>query len=473
MDLVRLLRSDDVGTGTGSARRLLGGAPALVVPAVAIGVAAAVQPETTLGVALVGFWVLVFGKRLHDGIRRSLVEPWLVRIAFAGLFVRIPVVLAHLAVGLLIFGGRVDFAVYAETASRFGRQILVGDFAFFDLPFSSPNDFGWALLDRILGVSYILIGPSLVSMFLLSAVVGFLGSYLFLLAFRHEFGSARESRFLAAALFFFPSLAFWTSLLGKDSWVYLCLGVAAYTVGRMLRGVRLRHLAEFLVSVVVIGTFRPEIGGALVVATGVAFLVRPMPRAEPGAPREMLRPLRVLIALLIIAGAATAVATTVVIDNLLTAAVNKHIGLSTDPTAGGSSLPVQITTPELGEVVRFLPTGMFTALFRPLVFEAHNVAALVAALDATLLLALVLWRIRYLGNTIRAMVRRPFLVFCGTLVVLFTAALAFEANFGVLVRHRTMALPFLFILLAVPPKQRGPILSRGNPALQNLVPGRE
>lgn len=34
--------------------------------------------------------------------------------------------------------------------------------------------------------------------------------------------------------------------------------------------------------------------------------------------------------------------------------------------------------------------------------------------------------------------------------LLFTGGLSFESNFGAIVRHRSMVLPFLFILISVP-----------------------
>lgn len=293
-------------------------------------------------------------------------------------------------------------------------------------------------------------GPSLVSMFFLSGVIGFVGSYLFLRAYQLQFGPVRETRFLALVIFFFPSLAFWTSLLGKDSWVYMLLGWATYSVVHLLGRIRLQHGLGFVVSVVVIGTFRPEIGAAVLLAAGAAFFIRPSPRSDPGAPTEMLRPVRWLLSGLLVVGAVVVVAMTPVISHVLETAVNKHVGLSTDPTAGGSSLPVQITEPVLREVVPFLPGGMFTALFRPMIFEAHNIGAAIAAVDSTLLLLLVLRRARHLVAGVFAVHRNPLVVFCGIVVVLFTAALAFEANFGALVRHRTMVLPFLFILLSLP-----------------------
>jgi len=97
---------------------------------------------------------------------------------------------------------------------------------------------------------------------------------------------------------------------------------------------------------------------------------------------------------------------------------------------------------------------MFTFLFRPYIFEAHNSMALAAALESTLILILVLYRVKSLFAAIGCFFTRPFVAFCTITFLLLTAILSVEANFGVIVRHRSMVLPFLLILLAVPRKNK-------------------
>ena len=93
-------------------------------------------------------------------------------------------------------------------------------------------------------------------------------------------------------------------------------------------------------------------------------------------------------------------------------------------------------------------------MFRPLIFEANNALALVAALESTFYLVLVFWRRRNLMAAMRCIFSRPFVGFCTVTFFFLLVILSFEANFGVIVRHRTMVLPFLLILLAVPLKNK-------------------
>ncbi len=142
------------------------------------------------------------------------------------------------------------------------------------------------------------------------------------------------------------------------------------------------------------------------------------------------------------------------IEAALEVGMYKHAGLSTDPLAGGSSLAIGIASPTAGATLGYLPLGMFTFLFRPLVFEAHHALALAAALESTFFLVLVLWRYRSLIAAVKSIFTRPFIGFCAITFSLLTAMLSLESNFGVIVRHRTMVLPFLLILLAVPRKSK-------------------
>jgi len=368
-----------------------------------------------------------------------------VRVMLIGLFIRFGMAFVHLAVGFWFYGGQLDFPGVHSTAVRVGRSLLEGHLEY-------PE------ITRFLsGLFYLMAGPGIVGMFLLSGVIGFLGSYLFLRAFDLEFpyNYLRDKRFLALSLFLLPSLAYWTTLLGKDSWFFLFLGWASYAVANLLQRFRLRYLSGLAVSVVVIALSRPPVGAVVALAVGCAWLLK-----EQRGPAATLRPLRLTIYPVILAGIMIGlfshylaqykhvIADASFVEAALKVGEFKHVGLSTD--AGGSSLSVGILDSSVGGVLGYIPLGMFTFLFRPLVFEAHNALALAAALESTLFLVLVVLRFRSLVAAMRSVFIRPFVGYCAVTFFLLTGMLSLEGNFGVIVRHRTMVLPFLLILLAVP-----------------------
>jgi hypothetical protein len=414
-----------------------------------IALLAAVYQESFLGVLLASVWggILIL-------VLRGVDDRWLRGIIVAGLLIRIPVVLTHLAIGFLVYGGALDFPDYFERAAGMGRELLSGNLEVL-------------IVERKIGLAaqlgvflYVLVGSSLPGMFLLSGMIGALGSYLFVRAFQIEFPSAQGIRFLALSLFFFPSLAFWTSLLGKDSWMFLALGWAAYSVARVSNSPSARHMIGFVSSAALVALIRPPMGVALVLVAGACVILSARLRLNGRA--AILRPVAYGCFSLVVSGALVLTGSHMrdsekismsasVADSMLDFAVLKHVGSSTD-AAGGSSVRVEFEEGRASftAAAAFLPMAMFTFLFRPLVFEAHNLLAVLAALDSTLLLIVVLVRWRRLLMAISYARTRPFVAFCVLAFCVFTAALSFEANFGVIVRHRTMVLPFLFILLALP-----------------------
>jgi hypothetical protein len=89
-----------------------------------------------------------------------------------------------------------------------------------------------------------------------------------------------------------------------------------------------------------------------------------------------------------------------------------------------------------------------------MIFEAHHSLALFAAFEATFFLGLIIWRWRSLVAAVRLVFSRPLIGFCALTFVSLVSILAVESNFGTIVRHRAMVLPFLLIMLAVPPNRR-------------------
>lgn len=399
---------------------------------------------------MAAFWaaLLVFG--IYRARKREVGGTWLVQIILLGLFLRLAMAFVHLMVGFWFYGGQVDLTGYHHVGIGFGQSLLQGDF----------QELGPGYL---FGLFYLLAGPSIVGMSLLSGLIGFWGSYLFLRGFEVGISSEkdRHRRFLVLGLFLLPSLTYWATLLGKDSWIFFLLGSASYAFANLLKGFRLRYAFGLIASIAVVAMIRIPVATALIFAAGVAFLLRGGGRG----PAAILRPIGLLVSVVVIAvlvrrtflayaGMYVETVDSSLIANAVEVALIKHTGLSTDPTGSGSSLSVGLTEPSVAGILSYLPMGMFTFLFRPLIFEAHHALALAAALESTFLLILVLRRRRNLFAAVRSVFSKPFVCYIVVLCSLLTVMLSFETNFGVIVRHRTMVLPFLLILLSMPSAQK-------------------
>lgn len=412
--------------------------------------------ETFLGVVLAVFWGLLCVTMLYRTQLRARQPMWLTVAVVGGFLVRVPLSLAHLGIGVLVYGGQVDFYGFYDDAIRMPGVLVAGDLKWES--FVGSRNAASSVINLLYGLLVFLIGPSLPAMFLVSGVVGFFGSYFFFRAFRLEFPHARHLALFVACIFYFPTVAFWTSILGKDSWLHFFVGAIAYAFASLLRAFRAAPLLTLVACLTVVTMIRPPVGVTVTAAVAVGAFLAVRTRFGFRGPEAMLRPVVYVVSALIVAGGiflasqglwryAAVAAEESLASGLLNLAVETRVGLATDPSAGGSSFAVDTDGGFQARMLVTMPMAISTFLFRPLLFEAHNALAFVAAIDSTVLLLLVLYRIRPLCLALVAAFRQPFIAFCLVAFLMLSAGLSFESNFGVIVRHRSMVLGFLFLLL--------------------------
>ncbi|HEX6331130.1 MAG TPA: hypothetical protein VF129_07565, partial [Actinomycetota bacterium] len=92
---------------------------------------------------------------------------------------------------------------------------------------------------------------------------------------------------------------------------------------------------------------------------------------------------------------------------------------------------------------------LVTVLFRPFIFEAHNTQALVAAVEGSVLIAIVLYHWRSLVASLRGFRRQPYVAFVLAYVAMFIVGFSSIANFGILARQRVQLYPLFFVLLSL------------------------
>jgi hypothetical protein len=115
----------------------------------------------------------------------------------------------------------------------------------------------------------------------------------------------------------------------------------------------------------------------------------------------------------------------------------------------------------LGDDYDFSPAGMLrkaplavnVTLFRPYLWEAHNIVMLLSALESLATLLLTLWVLYKagIGNLLKYFTAKPIITFCLAFALAFSFAVGISTyNFGSLVRYKIPMFPFyiagLFIL---------------------------
>lgn len=366
---------------------------------------------------------------------------WLLAIA---LVLKLGASIARYYVAFDLYGGVADATGYHGVGSRIAANFLDGRFDTGLDPLTGTN-----FIYLLTGIVYTVIRPTTLGGFMVFSWLGFLGLFLFYRAFTIAVPQGRSSSY-ARVLFFLPSMLFWPSSLGKESWMMFSLGIASYGVARLVTRKSIRGLAIMLMGLWLAGIVRPHMAGLIAVAVAAAFLVR-----KPDDRWRRFGPMVKVVSMTVL-GIVAFVAVSKAEDFLKKAGVDTGRGLQgtlagvTARTAQGGSdfAPSILASPARA------PIAFFTVLFRPSVLDAHNAQALVAALEGTFLLLLTVTRIRWILGAVRAIRRLPYVAFALAYSALFVFAFSSIANFGLLVRERVQLWPLFFVLVSIPPPER-------------------
>jgi hypothetical protein len=340
---------------------------------------------------------------------------------------------------------RADATQYHQWGVVIAHHFRAGDFHTGLASLTSTN-----FIRFFTGLVYTVIGPNELAGFVVFSWLGFWGLFFFYRAYIVAVpeGRKRDYRFL---VFLMPSLLFWPSSIGKESWMMFSLGIATYgaavvCAGRTLRGAGAIALGLWLALMV-----RPHMAGLVAVALAAAYLIRPG-RRELGQLAPVAK-IFALAALVVVAVFFVSKSYAFLRESGISTShgLTSVLGQVTERTgAGGSEFkPSALTSPAR------LPVAVVTVLFRPFIFEANNKQSLAAALEGSFLIFLFLIRIRWVLAAVRSIRRQPYVAFAVVYVGLFLIAFSSIANFGLLVRERTQLYPFLFVLLTIPPRLRG------------------
>jgi hypothetical protein len=242
-----------------------------------------------------------------------------------------------------------------------------------------------------------------------------------------------------------PSILFWPSSIGKEAWMTFGLGIAAFGAAKVLRGL---FLPGALVSAIGIGLAAlvraPVAGlfGLAIVAGGL--LRRSSKRLRQLAPiaRFASTAFLVVSALGLLAAMRSYFARSGLGTDLDTI-LSESVRLS--GTGGSEFAPASPNSP-VGIVV-----ATITVLFRPFLFEAHTPEAAVTSIEASALLLFSVLRFRSFLAAARRVRETPYAAVAIVYVVGSIFALASLANFGILVRQRTLLYPMYLVLMCFLP----------------------
>jgi hypothetical protein len=342
----------------------------------------------------------------------------------------------------VIYDSAVDSFHYWDVGLRLANDFAVTGWSTFKPPYWSSN-----LISNICGLLSLVIGNALPTLFVIFALVSLWGSYFFYRAFCISFPNG-DQRLYGMLVVFLPSIAFWSSAIGKDALEQLFIGLTAYGFARLIQRPGGRAFLICIAGIAGAILSRPHVGAIVALACLLPFTLA-------GTRGHWMR-VSAKILLVPLLFAATAYLA-MVAGNFVgmesgdaEITIQRVNQLTKNSQIGGSafnqeqSLPVRIAT------APFL-------MFRPLPWEVHSPMAAVAFLEAFALLVFCVKR----RNEFKAALSRwrtPYIAF----ILIFSAefSLAFAAtvsNFGILVRQRIMLLPLLLMLFCANLSKSGSI----------------
>jgi hypothetical protein len=283
---------------------------------------------------------------------------------------------------------------------------------------------------------------------ILISTIGFWITWMFSVQLKEKENISKNS--ILAALFFVPSVSFWCSGISKDSLTFSLSILTVFVFFNLIKWVNSRGVLKFLLVfalIYVVYSLRHYLAYALTVPFVLAWMSR-------YGKRFTNRPLLLWIFRLgiysIILFSLGFVINAEKTQQLIAEANITKSDFSSNPIYSGAKYEMPSTSGAPLEIVSILPRTIFTALFRPSFLDSVSSSFIINQIESLWLIILLI-RFMLRKNPVlqfNEILRDEFLLYALVFVVLVAFMSGYSSIlFGVLVRIRSVALPFLILLL--------------------------
>jgi hypothetical protein len=326
----------------------------------------------------------------------------------------------------------------------FGREFAaawLGDGTAPELPDLRRTNF----LRWFTGVVYYLFGSNMVTGFFVFGLLALVGSYFWYRAAVVAVPGVNKRLYLGLVLFA-PSIVYWPAYIGKEALMQLGIGTVALGTAHLLRQRLVKGLVVATAGGWPLWVVRPHLLALVTVAAGCAYVAGRVRVGDQGVRSLLARPVGLLAVVLLAAFTVSQGAKFLGMEDLSLSSIEAELDEQTErSTTGGSEFDNDGNS--LNPIL--LPQGAVTVLLRPFPWETERPLQLLASLESVVLAGLVIVRLPSLRTALSRARSTPFLLYCWVLTILYAATFSSFANFGLLVRQRSLVLPALFVLLAV------------------------
>ena len=300
------------------------------------------------------------------------------------------------------------------------------------------------------GVVYFLFGQDMIAGFIVFALIAFIGSYLWYRA-AAEALPFLDRRLFFLFVFFAPSIAFWPSSIGKEALMQFGIGSAALGTAHLLKGRLVRGLAVAVPGAWLLWVVRPHLLALVTLGAAGAYLIGKSPRRSKSgvAQSSLVKPIGMVVVAFLALFAVSQGAKSLGLPSLTLGSVQAELDATTVSTQQGNS---SFSNGGNSLSPLHLPQGAVTVLLRPFPWEVSSTLQILASFEGIALAAFMVYRRKSIALSLRRIRTSPFLFYCWTVTLLYAITFQAFANFGLLVRERSLVLPALYVLLCLDAK---------------------
>jgi hypothetical protein len=284
-----------------------------------------------------------------------------------------------------------------------------------------------------------LIGPSMPGGFLMFSLLAFVGLAGFAVAFSRTYPEVPVTRY-ARWLWLFPALWYWPSSIGKEAIVLLGLGLTI--MGYVGRHDRVNWLL-LVVGLFLVFGIRPQVAAVVILSLIIAHWLSLI--------RDRWTLGTTVQAAVLMGGGLVGIYVALQfagVESLGVEGVQEYMEDNKGRALGGDSRvePADVS-------ITGIPVALMNILLRPFPWEAHNLMAMISAIEIAGFWTIAWFRRHSLVNALRYWRHDRMLRVAVPFIVVYSITLGMVvANMGLIARQRIFLFPFLFLLIEAVPR---------------------
>ena len=305
--------------------------------------------------------------------------------------------------------------------------------------FPAPlNGTGTANVANINSYFTYIVGNSYYSLKIVNSFIGFLGLILLYKTYEYIIKQSNlkiDNNFIYF-FFLFPTVLFWSSILGKDPLNLFFIGLFSYGFIHLIDNFKLRYILMIIISIWFVSYIRSW--WSIIMVTSIFFYYLKINSARNFILFILIMPIFTIMAMKFLQ---TQGITSM--DQMFL----KMAETSQNLAYGSSSVGVHVIT-GFGDYLLWFFPNLFTSLFRPMPWDIRNAFSLIAAIENVILFYLFY---KYIFKNWRDIYANKYLKFY--ILLIFSWSLLYviisPTNLGMAVRFKLQVLPIMLILIGI------------------------